>query len=166
MTSVDCADFIKDGMLSTVELCGTTLVMSFNTDAGSDPISVELSNLVDNYDSKIETLSNAIDNKIFISDNISGISGYSDLSIIKLNASEYSNLLTGNSLLSNALYIVQDDHINAYGQQIKNIASPTDLSDAATKEYVDNAIPADLSTFTNSPGYVTSASISTSLANI
>ena len=115
VTSVDCADFIKDGMLSTVELCGTTLVMSFNTDAGSDPISVELSNLVDNYDSKIETLSNAIDNKIFISDNISGISGYSDLSIIKLNASEYSNLLTGNSLLSNALYIVQDDHINAYG---------------------------------------------------
>ena len=53
-------------MLSSAELCGTQLVLNFNTDAGSDPISVELSNFVDNYDSKIETLSDAIDKKIFI----------------------------------------------------------------------------------------------------
>ena len=53
ITSVDCADFIKDGMLSTAELCGTTLVLTFNTDAGSSPISVEMSSFVDNYDSKI-----------------------------------------------------------------------------------------------------------------
>ena len=86
MTSVDCADFIKDGMLSTVELCGTTLVLNFNTDAGSDPISVELSNFVDNYDDKIDDLSNAIGKKVFVSDNISGISGYSDLSIMRLDA--------------------------------------------------------------------------------
>ena len=66
MTSVDCADFIKDGMLSSAELCGTQLVLKFNTDASSAPISVELSNFVDNYDSKIETLSDAIDKKIFI----------------------------------------------------------------------------------------------------
>ena len=156
---IDCADFIKDGMLSTAELCGTTLVMSFNTDADSDPISVELSNFVDNYDSKIETLSDAIDKKIFVSDSISGISGYSDLSVVKLDAQEYSNLLVSNALLSNALYIVQDDYIDAYGQQIKNIALPMDLSDAATKGYVDNVvssiqIPTDLSSFTNSPGYL------------
>lgn len=40
ITSVDCNDFIKDGMLSSAELCGTTLVLKFNTDAGSQPISV------------------------------------------------------------------------------------------------------------------------------
>ena len=40
VTSVDCTDFIKDGMLSTAELCGTMLVLKFNTDAGSAPISV------------------------------------------------------------------------------------------------------------------------------
>ena len=62
VTSVDCTDFIKDGMLSTVELCGTMLVMTFNTDAGSNPISVELSNFVDNYDDKIEYLSDSISN--------------------------------------------------------------------------------------------------------
>ena len=68
VTSVDCADFIKDGMLSTAELCGTTLVLNFNTDAGSDPISVELSDFVDDYDSKVTSLSNAIDHKVFVLD--------------------------------------------------------------------------------------------------
>jgi hypothetical protein len=48
-TSVDCNDFIKDGMLSSVELCDTTLVLKFNTDAGSDPISIHLSDVIDNY---------------------------------------------------------------------------------------------------------------------
>ena len=105
-------------------------------------------------------------NKIFIDDKISSVSGYSDISVVKLGASEYSNLLTSDSLLSNALYIVQDDHIDAYGQQLKNLAEPTDLSDATTKGYVDNAIPNDLSDLSNSPGYVTSASISASLADI
>lgn len=140
VTSVDCADFIKDGMLSTAELCGTTLVLTFNTDAKSDPISVELSNFIDNYDDRINVLSNSIDKKIFISNSISGISGYSDLSIIKLNASEYANLLTSDQLLSNAFYVIEDDYKNAYGQQIKNVALPNDLSDAATKGYVDDAI--------------------------
>ena len=69
-------------------------------------------------------------------------------------------MLTSDALLSNCIYIVEDDHEDAYGQQIKNVAAPTDLSDAANKEYVDNAvgsitIPTDLSSFTNSPGYLT-----------
>ena len=57
-TSVDCDDFIKDGMLSSAQLCGTVLVLKFNTDAGSQPISVQLSSFVDNYDGKITQLSN------------------------------------------------------------------------------------------------------------
>ena len=60
VTSVDCNDFIKDGMLSSAELCGTTLVLKFNTDAGSQPISVEMSSFVDNYDGKITYLSDSV----------------------------------------------------------------------------------------------------------
>ena len=63
------------------------------------------------------------------------------------------------------MYIVEDSFTNNYGKQIKNVAEPTESSDAATKWYVDNAvssveIPDDLSSFTNSPGYLVSDDIS------
>ena len=67
-TSVDCNDFIKDGMLSSAELCGTTLVLKFNTDSGSQPISVELSNFVDNYNSQIEEIRSAVSARALSSD--------------------------------------------------------------------------------------------------
>jgi len=35
------------------------------------------------------------------------------------------------------MYFVSGDYINAYGQQIKNLAEPTLSGDAATKQYVD-----------------------------
>ena len=176
VTSVDCADFIKDGMLSSVELCGTTLVLKFNTDAGSSPISVEMSSFVDNYDSKITYLSDCISSnteaiasiptdlsgftngslfvtssqisddiskiatKIFVENRISGISGYNDLSVVRLSSNDYASLLTSDSIVSNCIYIVDDEFTNAYGRQIKNVASPVDLSDAATKGYVDSAL--------------------------
>ena len=107
-TSVDCNDFIKDGMLSSAELCGTTLVLKFNTDSGSDPISVELSNFVDDYDQKITDLCTSIDNKIFIENKISGIAGYSDLSVVRLSADEYASMLTAGTLLSNCIYVVDN----------------------------------------------------------
>jgi len=49
-------------------------------------------------------------------------------------------MLTSNRLLSNALYIVENSCINAYGQQIKNIAPATDLSDAVNLEQLNNSI--------------------------
>ena len=47
--TVDCTDFIKDGMLSSAELCGSVLVFKFNTDAGTTPISVNLSSFANVY---------------------------------------------------------------------------------------------------------------------
>ena len=60
--------------------------------------------------------------------------------MIKLSASEYEQLVYDDETLSNALYVVEDDYVDAYGEQIKNVAYPTDLSDAATKGYVDTAL--------------------------
>ena len=34
---------------------------------------------------------------------------------------------------------MSSNYINAYGEQLKNLAEPTDLSDATTKGYVDSA---------------------------
>ena len=82
------------------------------------------------------------------------------MSIVKLNASDYEELVATSATLSNALYIVEDEFEDAYGQQIKNVAPGTDLSDAVNLEQLSNAIssvsiPTDLSAFTNSPGYTT-----------
>ena len=89
---------------------------------------------------QLSNLSLSLDNKIIIDDRISGIVDKSDLSVIKLLASEYEQLVYDDGTLSNALYIVEKDYLDQYGQQIKNLGAPTDLSDAATKEYVDNLI--------------------------
>lgn len=131
VTSVDCTNFIKDGMLSSAQLCGTTLVLKFNTDASTQPISVELSNFVDN---------NAGGGKVYFDNRISDITGSDDLSVVKLSADEYAQMLSDGTCLSNAIYIVEAPNIDAFKQRITNVASPTDLSDAATKEYVDNAV--------------------------
>ena len=40
------------------------------------------------------------------------------------------------------LYVVDSNIINAYGQQMKNLAAPTDLSDATNKQYVDEGLTA------------------------
>ena len=40
------------------------------------------------------------------------------------------------------LYVVDSTIIDAYGQQMKNLAAPTDLSDATNKQYVDESLTA------------------------
>ena len=64
-------------------------------------------------------LGEAISSKIYIEDRIGEdgelVSSYSDLSVIKLSSNEYQDLVESNATLSNALYIVESDFINAYG---------------------------------------------------
>lgn len=112
------------------------------------------------YDIKDISARIAINKKIFID----GLSAES-LCALHISEDDFFSKVTTSATLSNELYIVSSDYVNAYGQQIKNLLAPTDLSDAATKEYVDNAmsgvqIPTDLSSFTNSPGYLVSNDIS------
>lgn len=49
IAEIDAADFIKDGMVQSVALQGNNLVITFNTDAGAEPISVDLSKFLDVY---------------------------------------------------------------------------------------------------------------------
>ena len=63
-----------------------------------------------------------------------------DLSICNISDIDYSKLVVEGECESNVIYVVSSDNINAYGQQLKNLAAPTDLGDAATKEYVDAQI--------------------------
>ena len=55
--SINANDFIKDGMVDNVQISGGNLVVTFNTDAGKDAISIPLSDIFnpDNYYTKTET---------------------------------------------------------------------------------------------------------------
>ena len=57
LSEVDCTDFIKDGMVESVEVKGSDLVITFNTDAGKQTITLDLSQVFDasNYYTKAET---------------------------------------------------------------------------------------------------------------
>jgi hypothetical protein len=57
LSEVDCTDFIKDGMVESVEVDGSDLVITFNTDAGKQTITLDLSQVFDasNYYTKVET---------------------------------------------------------------------------------------------------------------
>ena len=63
-----------------------------------------------------------------------------DLSVCNVSDTEFHQLVAEDKCESNVIYVVSSDYINAYGQQLKNVAAPTELSDAATKEYVDAQI--------------------------
>lgn len=78
--------------------------------------------------------------KVYFDNRISDVTGSNDLSVVRLSADEYAQMLDSGTCLSNAIYIVEAPNIDAFKQRITNVAPPTDLSDAATKEYVDNAV--------------------------
>lgn len=112
---------------------------------GEDNLAYYINSAIDDktteYGGLIDSLSDKIDKKIYIEDKISSeISGYSNLSVIKLSSNEYQDLVDGDTASPSVLYVVESDFINAYGQQIKNLSTPDLSSDAATKGYVDDAI--------------------------
>ena len=79
---IDATSFIKDGMVDNVAISGSNLVITFNTDAGKEPISIPLSSIFDpsNYYTKSEidsALSGKVDNSTFntLSGRVDTISG-------------------------------------------------------------------------------------------
>ena len=55
--SIDCTDFVIDGMVENVSLSGNILTITFNTDAGKQSIDIDLTEFINpqNYYTKTET---------------------------------------------------------------------------------------------------------------
>lgn len=83
----------------------------------------------------------------------------SDLSIMQLSQTEYSNLVKDNACISNVLYVVENDCVNAFNMQIKNVADPTDSQDAVTLGYLKN-------NFDMNSKYVTKDELSANMISI
>ena len=158
------AESFLSGKIDTVSVDLDTLETNFSTFKSSAELSAtnlcaEIKNVADNYLDKVtaktlsdylsdaidaETtratgaesfLSTAIDQKIYVDGQKTQA-----LSISHYNADDYHQKVIDGTVLSNELYIVSGDFINAYGEQIKNLAEPTELSDATTKKYVDDKV--------------------------
>lgn len=63
-----------------------------------------------------------------------------DLSVCHMSDVDYHKLVAEDRCEDNVIYVVSSDCINAYGEQVKNLAAPTDPTDATTKQYVDEQI--------------------------
>ena len=88
-----------------------------------------------------------------------------DVNMVHISLDDYNEKLVGGEILSNELYVISADYVETYGQQIKNVAPGSDLSDAVNVEQLLSAVgnvqvPTDLSSFNNSPGYLVSSDIS------
>ena len=125
----------------------STEIKQLSTDLSGeiDDLSTALSGEIDKLSAG---LSSAISTKIFISSYLNDdcMSGYSDLSIVKLSKNEFDNLAaTDDSIMcANTLYVVDSDYIDAYGQAISNVVmddlSGKTPSEATNKTYVNAKI--------------------------
>jgi hypothetical protein len=52
------------------------------------------------------------------------------LNVIHISNDDYFDLLSSNNIDSKTIYILSSDNFDAFGEQIKNVADATDLSDA------------------------------------
>ena len=73
-----------------------------------------------------------------------------DLSVIKLSADDYYELVANEEALSNVIYVVDDDKINAFDQQIKNLAAGIDDTDAVNMAQLNEVSSRAADTYTKS----------------
>ena len=110
-TQIDATPFVRDGMVSNVRLENGYLIITFNTDAGKEPISIEIGSIFEpsNYYTKAE-----------IGDNFQPIGNY-------VSASTYTSFTSKTEASIQTLRGTKLD-ISAY--------TPSDLSNYYTKDEV------------------------------
>ena len=116
LAEIDATAFIKDGMVSQVEVSNGNLVITFNTDAGKNPISVPISDIFDanNYYTKTEA------NSTFLTSHQS-LSNYVTLSTdqdITGNKNFYGSLSSNSDVGSSSSGITRDRVIMKNGTSV------------------------------------------------
>lgn len=93
---VDATDFIKDGMVDSVAIVNGNLVITFNTDAGKQPISIPLTSIFDpsNYYDKtaIDSKMQDIDARLDEDEEVTGAA------LNALEGSKQDNLVSGTNI--------------------------------------------------------------------
>lgn len=118
---IDATDFIKDGMVSDVAISNGNLVITFNTDAGQEPISIALTDIFNpaNYYNKTE-----VDGKLDLK---------ADASNVYTKSEADGKFLTEHQSLAN--YPTIETMNTALGQK-------ANVSDIYTQTEIDNKLAA------------------------
>ena len=138
--SIDCTDFVIDGMVESVTLNGNILTIVFNTDAGKQNIDIDLTEFINpqNYYTKTET-DNIVD------------SAYT--SAVTYVNSEIVSARTDASAYTDAALVSAKTYTDSEVLSARTDASAyTDAALASAKTYTDNEVlsaKADAKTYTD-----------------
>ena len=130
--SIDCTDFVIDGMVESVTLNGNILTITFNTDAGKQNIDIDLTEFINpqNYYTKTET-----DN--IVNSSFTSAVTYVDREV--LSARTDASAYTDAALVSAKTYT--DNAVNgAYASAVTYVDSEVLSARTDSKTYTDNTV--------------------------
>lgn len=156
--SIDCTDFVIDGMVENVSLSGNILTITFNTDSGKQNIDIDLTEFINpqNYYTKTETdniVNSSFTSAVTYVDNEvlsarTDASAYTDNALVSaktytdnevLSARTYASAYTDAALASaftSAITYVDSEIVSAR----TDASAYTDAALASAKTYTDAAI--------------------------
>lgn len=161
IATIDASPFIIDGMVENVEVSNGNLVISFNTDAGKQDITIPISDIFDasnyytssqidgmltNYASQLDMTTvqgdiTSLDGRVTTLENNPSVPSNVVTSddgneIVCLTQSQYDTLEQNQQLDPNVFYYITDTTSN----YVTNSSLTTTLQDYATTQYVNTAI--------------------------
>ena len=141
IATIDATGFIKDGMVSNVEILESNLVITFNTDAGKEPISIALTDIFNpaNYYNKTE-----VDGKLALKADASNVYTKEDADNKFLTEHQSLDNYYTKTQVNEALTLKQDAN-TAFSGNYNDLTNKPDLS-----VYAESA---DLATVATSGNY-------------
>ena len=130
LVQIDATDFIKDGMVSNVEIVDNKLIISFNTDSGKENIEIPLSEIFNPNDYYTKAQIDAKEQNINAS------------IALKANAEDVYDKQTANSTFATQTVVNEEiaARIQRDSEIEQSLASKADKSNTYSKSEVDDAI--------------------------
>ena len=155
---IDATAFIKDGMVDSVAISAGNLVITFNTDAGKEPITIPLTDIFNpaNYYDKTtadSTFATQVVVNQEIAARIAAINGVNDALLTKADKSDTYTKTQVDSAISTA---VENIDLTDYATkaELSTVATTGDYNDLSNKPVIPT-VPTNVSAFTNDAGYLT-----------
>ena len=157
LVQIDATDFIKDGMVSNVEIVDNKLVISFNTDSGKENIEIPLSEIFNPNDyytkAQIDAKEQSVNASIALKANITDLNAETtarqdaDTALqsnidAKANAEDVYDKQTANSTFATQTVVNEEiaARIQRDSEIEQSLASKADKSNTYSKQEVDDAI--------------------------